>query len=258
MENYYGSPPEVAFFEELSFNSWPAAGNLLYDGWCLRFTGTYTDRSNSVWVGHSSTVPLPEKVELCERAYRNLGQSTIFRIAASPEYSELDRFLHNRRYAIATPTSVMKTDIRNSQPVASQNVLVTEEPSEQWYRAVRELVCESDFRMHFYKKIIDLTVLPSCFVMVLYEGGIAAIGHGVLERGCVGIYGMSTALECRRQGFAERTLAHILKWAEERDANTAYLHVLSDNIPAISLYRKMGYVERYRYWYRVKRSDLSD
>jgi len=41
----------VRLYEELSANAHPALKTIIYDGWILRFSDGYTNRSNSVEIG---------------------------------------------------------------------------------------------------------------------------------------------------------------------------------------------------------------
>jgi ribosomal protein S18 acetylase RimI-like enzyme len=38
-------------------------------------------------------------------------------------------------------------------------------------------------------------------------------------------------------------------WAAEQGATTAYLQVLGDNLPALALYERLGFLEHHRYRY---------
>jgi ribosomal protein S18 acetylase RimI-like enzyme len=45
----------------------------------------------------------------------------------------------------------------------------------------------------------------------------------------------------------------LVNWGKEYSAKCAYLQVVLENVPALNLYSKMGFKERYQYWYRIKR-----
>lgn len=47
-------------------------------------------------------------------------------------------------------------------------------------------------------------------------------------------------------------ILNLLKWGKEQGAKYSYLAVVSNNEPALKFYSKIGYLEIYKYWYRVK------
>src|SRR5215510_5682818 len=93
--------------EELSLGAWPALQTVFHDGWVLRFTNGYTRRANSVNPLYPGHLPLPEKIEFCERSYRSQQQRVIFKLTQAAQPPELDALLEARGYAREAPTSVM-------------------------------------------------------------------------------------------------------------------------------------------------------
>ncbi|HQY47581.1 MAG TPA: hypothetical protein PLE38_11550, partial [Usitatibacteraceae bacterium] len=67
--------------EELTLNSSAPPGQLLYDGWLLRFSPGKAKRARSVNPVYASTLPLGEKVDYCERLYGGRGLPAIFRLS---------------------------------------------------------------------------------------------------------------------------------------------------------------------------------
>jgi len=59
--------------------------------------------------------------------------------------------------------------------------------------------------------------------------------------------------EFRNKGFGRMIVESLLDWGRRYRATTAYLQVFANNLPALSLYRKMGFHEKYKYWYREKK-----
>ena len=72
----------------------------------------------------------------------------------------------------------------------------------------------------------------------------AVVGHSrgdaALDGSWLGVHGMVTDPAYRRQGLARRVLAALAEWGAEQGATTLWLHVETDNVPAIALYEGLG------------------
>ena len=108
-----GSVMLVRGIEELTLNAWPALNNLLYDGWVLSFSDGYTRRANSIHPLYPSTLPLADKIAVCEATYAARGQETVFKLT-SPDH-ELDATLERLGYASAATTSVQIADLNHAR-----------------------------------------------------------------------------------------------------------------------------------------------
>lgn len=80
-------------------------------------------------------------------------------------------------------------------------------------------------------------------------GDIVGMARAVSSNGLTGLFDIMVDPEHRRRGHARSMIDRLLGWAEERNEEV-YLQVAAVNRPAITLYRTMGFVERYRYRYR--------
>jgi len=74
--------------------------------------------------------------------------------------------------------------------------------------------------------------------------GVAAYGED-----WVGFRGIEVAPEHRRQGLGVAVMAALLEWGAERGGTTAYLQVLGDNVGALGLYERLGFVTHHAYRY---------
>ena len=67
-----------------------------------------------------------------------------------------------------------------------------------------------------------------------------ALGHAALDDDWLGVHEMATDPGHRRQGLARRVLAALAEWGAEQGASTLWLHVETDNAPALALYGSLG------------------
>lgn len=80
----------------------------------------------------------------------------------------------------------------------------------------------------------------SCWV---FEHHGMVIGFGIVSmiKNWAHIMNMCIAPSYRRRGLGHRILLHLLKIAGQQHASHAWLEVRPTNLPAISLYRKLGF-----------------
>lgn len=82
---------------------------------------------------------------------------------------------------------------------------------------------------------------PSVEVVLEQEGRRAAWGRGALDGDWLGLHAIEVAPEHRRRGLGTTAVAALLEWGAERGATTAWLHVETDNVPALALYERLGF-----------------
>lgn len=79
---------------------------------------------------------------------------------------------------------------------------------------------------------------------VVVASGIAAYADD-----WVGFRSIEVAPSHRRQGHATAIMAALVEWGAEQGASTAYLQVLGDNDPALSLYGRLSFSVHHTYRY---------
>jgi ribosomal protein S18 acetylase RimI-like enzyme len=245
--------------EETSFNAWPALQTLFYDGWLLRFANDYTKRANSVNGLYAGCLPTAEKVAYCERMYQGQRQRPIFRLTPLVDRHDLDPHLQQRGYGFVDHTSVQLLDLRNWKPQGSSRTKVLSGPGgiDAWLQAFHRLNPQRrDAATH---KLLLQNVLGALCLMVLKaKEEIVACGLAVADGPFVGLFDIVTAAEKRRQGYGLEMTTSLLTWGRSMNARHAYLQVIKDNHPALSLYRQLHFEPSYDYWYRVAPENLEE
>ena len=246
---------DIKTIEDLSLNAWPSHQMQLYDGWILRFSHFYTHRTNCVEQIGKAQIPWEEKVRYCERIYRRWNTPCVFKITplTDPAFDEL---LEGQGYHIEHVTDVMCCDLKEAgeYPVYEE-VQVEKRISDEWIDAL--------FSIKENATVTHLKIVPSMYAAIpkdvlcariRKDGRIIATGLGILDRDHIGIYAINVDKEFRRRGLARKICETLLReGVKNPGVGKAYLQVVSDNTPAISLYESLGFEKEYQYWFRVKK-----
>ncbi len=244
--------------EELALNAWPGLQTYVYDGWVMRLAEGYTKRANSVTplYGGSGVFGLEEKVERCEAVYQGLKrpQPVIFRIPSFvADAQALDAFLEARGYERLDETVVMGLDLEEAEFEQSRRAVMMPDDRgglEAWLRLYSHLSQSKMGQAH--ESILRQILGERCLMQLTAAREVVACGLGVYDDGYVGLFDIVTAEAHRRQGYGRELVESLLGWGILCDALYAYLQVVAENKPAVTLYQKLGFEEVYRYWYRVK------
>jgi ribosomal protein S18 acetylase RimI-like enzyme len=241
----------VRLLEELTFNALPALQTHFYDGWVLRFANGYSRRANSVQPLYPSILDVNQKIDYCETQYQEHGLSTIFKLTGTEQPPDLEVALIQRGYVIDGHTALQTRPLTGETLDVNQAGIEMEEyVTEDWLSSLQCLSNVDDRHLPTIMAILESLDVEAGFFRLMVDGEVAAMGLGVLERGYVGLYDIVTDAERRQRGYGRLMVLNILRWAQEKGAHSAYLQVMLNNRPALSLYHKLGFREVYQYWYR--------
>ena len=248
---------EVLRFEELTLNTAPARHQYFYDGWVLRASAGDARRSNSVTALYPSlspaTLPLDEKISVCEAWYARHGQTPMFRLSDALSPAGLDALLAARGYRREINTVVMT--------VSLQGLPAATAPA-PGIRLVERSIGDGIADVHRMKgtagdeasRDIERQKLwrgKEIFLSLRSINGLLACGMARIEAGHACIFSLRTPPPEQGKGYAQQLVAHLLAWGREQGAHTGFLQVDENNFPAIAVYRRFGFVARYPYWQRI-------
>jgi ribosomal protein S18 acetylase RimI-like enzyme len=238
-------------FEEISMNAWPALETMLYDGWVLRFANGHTRRANSVNPVYASTIDLSEKISYCEEVYTKKDLRTIFKMTEDVFPPDLDSVLETKGYAREAETSVQILKLDSFNPAAGGRVKINDRVDDSWLDAFFRMSGADVSHRNTLSRMLEKGLADRCFARIYNSGSIVACGVGVREENTVGLFDIIVEDRLRGRGLGRAVTEGILTWARNAGAETSYLQVMVDNSIALALYRKLGFKEIYRYWYRV-------
>jgi ribosomal protein S18 acetylase RimI-like enzyme len=238
--------------EELSMNAWPSIQTQFIDGWIIRFANGYTKRSNSVNPLYYSSKDVNEKIELCEHIFKKKELKPVFKITLEVFPINLDDILKNRGYKAIDYTSVQILDLLDVDEPKNSNINIYTDINEEWINCYCGLKSINIGDKITFKKILKNITNEIYFVSLLLNDKVIACGFGVLEDDYIGLFDIIVDINYRKYGYGEQLIKNIIKIAKNKGVKKAYLQVILENVPAFNLYKKIGFKELYKYWYRIK------
>lgn len=257
------APGEAAALErveEAGLNAAQPPEQLLFDGWLLRFSAGKARRARSANALAPGRLPLDEKLDFVHRAYAARGLPPLVRITPFSQPPGLDQALAARGWAAFEPTCVMTRPIAAGDDAAGDDGLnVRHLDVTRFASCVGALRGSPRSQVAAHRRRLEASTLRDSTVrLVAFEGDApVAAGQTVIEWDLAGLYDIVTAPVLRGRGLATRVSRRLLAAAAAHGARTAYLQVSADNAPARTIYQRLGFVDRYVYWYR-RPADVGD
>lgn len=227
------------------------------DGWLLRFSPGKAKRARCINAVALGRLPLEQKLERAAEVYREAQLPMVLRITPFTQPAALDARLQALGMASIDDTRVMVSP--QLPPGAASPSPV---PDHLMLQPVGHAVLAQTVGLlrgsplsqrQAHAQRLEMAPVPfHGFVLRRRDDGVPlACAQVALEAELVGLYDVYTAEASRGKGYATLICEHTLSFAATRGAKAAYLQVDADNVPARSLYGRMGFSDGYAYHYRV-------
>jgi len=241
----------VRRLEALGFRARPAA-EICFDGtWMMRLTPSHpAKRLNSINpLDRHDSKGIDARIELAEERFRAADRQPVFRLTPLAPPS-LDDRLAALGWRGASASIVMRSDLSRLQVgSAIQHLPVRDMPrfvgASLQIHALVPAMAEPFARL--------LTMPPGDVGLFLFEEDGAPLSTAVcvLDGPYAGLFDVATLPAMRGRGIGRRLVTSALNWARLRGASVAWLQVEADNEAALALYRSLGFMDAYRYHYRL-------
>lgn len=243
----------IADLEAVALEAWPPRDRIDFDGWVLCESGGFTRRTNSVHPLAAGRLPLGDKVNYCEAFYAERGARTVFKLTDASEPPALDDVLAERGYRKSDPTSVQTVALEPDW--FAQDAFVRIRPAFRmaWLRdcaALWGLGARDTDALREILMRVSAHPDPCAFAWLEDSDTTLAVALGVVRSGRLFLGEIATRADVRREGLGARITESLLAWGVEQGAATAMLQVVAENVAGLGLYRKLGFEQQYRYWYR--------
>ncbi len=238
---------EVRALEERAFNAWMPLETMLVGGWVLRFADGYTKRANSInaWSPEISALDI---ATIAHPIYAARRLPLIFRLSPLARH-DADATLAAAGYGLLDETHVLTAPI--SAGSLDPAVAIMASPDRNWADGFAHANRVAAPSRVTHDAMLARIRNPAVFASLVEDGRPLAWGFAVAERGMIGLFDIATSPEARRRGIGRRLVTSLLAWGRTQGASRAYLQVVASNVPALALYRQLGFVCAYKYHYRI-------
>jgi N-acetylglutamate synthase len=224
--------------ERAHVSAWPALNQAVVDGWLWRSSGGGSQRANSVsTIDFTGTDP-EASIAQVESRYRALGASARFQTFDETSPPGLENLLQERGYRPGEATVTMFKRIEAGG--ANSDVEVRDDAWSEWLDVYLGQITEN--RRAANAIILDRIAGPRAFFGGRLEGKVVATSLCVVSFRCAVIECVATHPDVRRKGAARSVLAALERWAGQQLVDWTGLQVATDNVPAVALYQRLGFV----------------
>jgi ribosomal protein S18 acetylase RimI-like enzyme len=244
--------PDIPALERACLTAVPASRIALDGAAVIRAGGGEggSGRANSAcWLDPADETDIPARLARIEAWYERLGRVPKVRVTPLTPPA-LERLLAHRGWLRSGETVVMAAPL-DGLPLPDGEAFVEEAPDEAWL-LVREAAGDaSPGRMEEKRATAGLLMVPGAWISVPAEGRIGAVAFAAAVGPLAMLGDVGTLMPMRGRGLGRRACLAALGWARSEGARFGVLQVEADNDAALSLYRRLGFREVYRYAYRT-------
>lgn len=244
---------DIALLEDLAMTAWPAPRRMVHRGWALYFADGHTGRANSANALVPAAAMDDDAILAVEQAYRRQSLPPLFRLTPLSPPDLLGRLLL-RGYAVTSESHVLWREL-TGDGVAREfdtdvHVLNGFQPA--WLEAYRTMVPVLEPEMPALTAILSAITADARFALLMQDGMPVAACMAVIDRGWVGFFKVAGRPDRRGRGYGRRLMSDMMARAAAAGAKGAYLQVGTGNVPALALYRRLGFQGLYDYAYAMK------
>ena len=228
--------------------AWPALHTAVVDGWLWRSSGGGSQRANSVSAIAFTGRDTAAAIDAVEARYEAMGMPARFHTYEHTAPDGLADVLRSRGYAEGEATVTMFK--RLAPAAAAADVECRDHAWDEWCNVYLGAITES--RQVVNRQILSAIPRPRSFFGCRKNGEVISTALCVIGFGCAVVECVATRSDARRQGGGRTVMAGLLSWAAQQDAKVVGLQVAHHNVPALRLYRSLGFTEgaTNRFWSR--------
>ncbi|UJQ93846.1 GNAT family N-acetyltransferase [Mariluticola halotolerans] len=242
--------PSNLQLEQAFLSAWPALETHKDGGWVWRFANGYTKRANSAQsMDPGDEAEAGERLERFAEWARERGVPPTFRVTPLAGEKVITA-LNTAHWKPIEHSVVMAMPVGAAfTPKHSFRLFKATDP--EWYEVQAAMSGYGGETVGALTDMLGRITAPVTGILVYDENGGAAAAALTNNNGGIGVYlNVVVRADLRGKGYGRSVMQAALNWSRDGGADWAAMQVVSDNVPALNLYRSLGFEEVYRYHYR--------
>jgi N-acetylglutamate synthase len=238
------APPDLSVLFTALDQTWPAAEFRNAGPWCIR---KGLNGGKRVSCASQTRTPGISDLVTALDILKEFGQQQLFMVRG-PD-TTLDAMLCDQGFSIIDPVELLvgqPDQIARYDP-HSIEVIEVDQPmpilAEIWLQGGI-----GPGRL----QVMQRSTGPSICFMGRLESHPVGAAFAACHNGIAMVHAVEVLTHVRRKGLGLKIMGAAASWAARQGADTLTVLVLSENLPAISLYKKMGMEVAGRYHYRIR------
>ena len=203
-----------------------------------------------VWtIPFHSTVSEETVKKVFRKIYKEKRLPIIYKLIDTKVSLMVDEFLEKKGLKKQDMVTVKEIDLTDVD-YNLKSISINWGFSKEWYdfyTAENNLNTEEKAIL---KKLLEKNDKNNVYVYKSINNEIIAVAMGSVEKNRMGIFNVYVKDTYRKKGYATEILEGLLVEARKINVEKAYLQVMETNERALKLYKKMGFVPKYKTWYR--------
>lgn len=242
--------PSNLQLEQAFLSAWPALETYRDEGWLWRFANGYTKRANSAQaMDPGDDQNAGERLQRFAAWAKAHDIPPVFRV--TPLASEkVITALNAAHWQPFEHSVVMAMPVGGAfTPKYSFRLFKAVDP--EWYVVQAGMSGYGGETVNALTDMLGRITTPVTGILVYDDAGEPAAAALTNNNGGIGVYlNVVVREDLRGKGYGRAVMQAALNWSRDGGADWAAIQVLVDNVPAVNLYRSLGFEEVYRYHYR--------
>lgn len=244
---------ELETIERATLDAVPPQRRMEIGSWLVAMDDGTVGRAHSAAALHEEIGDVADMGQVVD-AYRAASLRPMFRLSDLPGLRAPRDWLQAQGYASSSPTLVQTAEmdavLQATQALQTSLVAaatIEDEADDAWCQVFLGEgfdPADGQSRVGILRR-----ARHSVFASVRVDGHTVASGMLSMSQGWASVHGMRTLASWRGKGFAGAILHAMARHAASRGFSRMFLQVEQGNLGAQALYRRLGFVDRWRYDY---------